>query len=226
MSDSVFREVDEELRNERMQRLWRRFGPYVIGVAVVIILAVAGNEAWKYYQKSSAARGADQFVAALDTIAAGDIAGGQTQLDAIAASGPGQYPVLAQFRSAALLASEGKSAEAVAAYDALMTSQKDQSLRELAAVFAAYQLVDAGDPLAVTQRVGDLQVEGHPLRNAAREAIGLTHYKAGNYVDARVLFDAIAADPLTSRDLGSRVSLYLSQLTAQGVGSIAEPASE
>lgn len=225
-TDTAFKEVDEELRNERMNKLWRQFGPYVIGLAVVIILLVAGNEAWRWWQTSTANAGAEQFSAALESVESGDLDGGQAALNNVVESGPGQYPLLAQFRSAALLAEQGKIDEAVAAYDALMTTSSDQRLRELAAIFAAYLLVDAGDPLAVTQRVGDMQVESHPLRNAAREAIGLTHYKAGNYVDARVLFDAIAADPATQRDLGLRVSLYLGQLTAQGVGPTAEAASE
>ncbi|WP_299347448.1 tetratricopeptide repeat protein [uncultured Maritalea sp.] len=225
-TDNVFREVDEELRNERMNKLWRQFGPFVIGVALVIILIVAGNEAWRWWQTSTANRGAEQFTAALELVENGDVAGGQSALQDVINSGSGQYPVLAKFRSAALLATEGKTAEAVAAYDQLMSTSADTRLRELAAIFAAYLLVDGGDPLAVTQRVGDMQVETHPMRNAAREAIGLAHYKAGNYVDARVLFDAIAADPLTPQDLGLRVSLYLGQLTAQGVGPTAEAASE
>mgnify|MGYP006945477697 CR=1 FL=1 len=45
MSD-IFREVDEDLRHERYKRLWDRFGVYVIGLAVVIVLGVSGYKAW------------------------------------------------------------------------------------------------------------------------------------------------------------------------------------
>ncbi len=225
-TDNVFREVDEELRNERMNKLWRRFGPYVIGVAAFIILLVAGNEAWRWWQTSSANQGADQFTAAIQSVESGDIAAGQIALSEVVASGSGQYPLLAKFRMAALLAEDGKIDEAVAAYDALTTSSTDTRLRELASIYAAYLLIDSGDAAAVTQRVGEMQVDTHPLRNAAREAIGLANYKAGNFVEARLLFDTIAADPLTPRDLGLRVSLYLGQLTAQGIASTTEAASE
>ncbi|MGJ8529886.1 tetratricopeptide repeat protein [Maritalea sp.] len=225
-TDNVFREVDEELRNERMNKLWRRFGPYVIGVAAFIILLVAGNEAWRWWQTSSANQGADQFTAAIQSVESGDLDAGQAALGDVVETGSGQYPILAKFRLAALLAEEGKTNEAVAAYDELVTTSSDTRLRELASIFAAYLLIDAGDPAAVTQRVGEMQVDSHPMRNAAREAIGLAHYKAGNFVEARLLFDTIAADPLTPRDLGLRVSLYLGQLTAQGIGSTTEAASE
>jgi hypothetical protein len=225
-TDNVFREVDEELRNERMKRLWRQFGPYVIGVAVAIVLVVAGNELWNWWQKSNASRGAEQFTAALEVVADGDVAAAQQVLEDVAATAPGKYPVLAKFRAAALLAKDGKTQEAIAAYDALTTSVSDKSLRELSAIFAGYLLVDGGDALAVTQRVGDLNTDEHPMRNAAREAIGLAHYKAGELQEARTLFDQIAADPLAPRDLALRVSLYVGQLDALGIKAPAAEASE
>ena len=45
MSD-IFREVDEDIRHERFKRLWDRFGPWVIGVAVLIVLITAGYRGW------------------------------------------------------------------------------------------------------------------------------------------------------------------------------------
>ena len=40
MSD-IFREVDEEIRHERYKRLWDRFGPYLIAVALLIVVGTA-----------------------------------------------------------------------------------------------------------------------------------------------------------------------------------------
>ena len=64
MSD-IFREVDEDIRNERFKRLWDRFGPYVIGVAVLIVVVTAGYRGWQYWQNSQAAATGDRFVAAI-----------------------------------------------------------------------------------------------------------------------------------------------------------------
>jgi hypothetical protein len=44
MSD-IFREVDEDLRREQVRKLWDRFAPYVIGLAVLIVAATAGYAA-------------------------------------------------------------------------------------------------------------------------------------------------------------------------------------
>ena len=65
-NETIFREVDEELRGDRLRNLWRRFGPYVIGAAVAIVLLVAVNEGWSWWQGSQAAAASDKFYAALE----------------------------------------------------------------------------------------------------------------------------------------------------------------
>jgi len=215
-NETIFREVDEELRGDRMRRIWKRFGPYVIGAAVAIVLLVAANEGWSWWQASNAARSSDQFYAALEMAEDGNVAGAQEALNTVEAEATGGYPTLAQFRQASLLAADGKREEAVAAYDALATSATDPRLRELALVLAGYLLVDGGDVAAVQQRVGGLAEPGNPLSSAAREIIGLTQYAAGDLDGAYATFEAVANDPLVSQDLRSRVQVYLAQLRAMG----------
>ena len=179
-NETIFREVDEELRGDRLRALWKRFGPYVMGGAVAVVLVVAANEGWSWWQSSNAARSSDQFYAALELAEAGDIGGAQAALDQVTTQGSGGYPTLARFRQASLLARDGKRAEAIAAYDALATSETNPRLRELALALSAYLLVDDGDVAAVEQRVVGLAAPENPMRNAAREAIGLTQSRAGD----------------------------------------------
>ena len=218
-NDTLLREVDEALRSDRMHALWRRFGPYVIGAAVAIVVIVAVNEGWSWWQKSTAARSSDQFYAALELAEGTDIAGAQEALNRVVAEGSGGYPILARFRQASLLAQDGKTEEAIAAYDALATSESNARLRELALVLAAYLVADSGDVAAVEQRVGGIVSPANPMRNAAREAVGLAQYKAGDINAALSSFEAILADPLASRELSSRIQVYIAQLIAEGAVS-------
>lgn len=218
-NDTLLREVDEALRGDRMRALWRRFGPYVIGAAVAIVLLVAVNEGWAWWQKSNAARSSDQFYVALELAEGTDIAAAQEALDKVVAEGSGGYPTLARFRQASLLAKDGKTAEAIAAYDALATAETNPHIRELALALSAYLLVDGGDVAAVQQRVGGLATPQNPMRNAAREALGLTQYKAGDINAALATFEAILNDVATSQELQSRVQIFVAQLIAEGAVS-------
>ena len=64
MSD-ILREVDEELRRERYQKLWERYGIYVVGAALVLVLAVAGWRGWNGTTRGGARAGA-RFEPALE----------------------------------------------------------------------------------------------------------------------------------------------------------------
>ncbi len=215
-NETIFREVDEELRGDRLRSLWKRFGPYIIGAAVAVVLVVAVNEGWTWWQNSNAARSSDQFYAALELAEAGDVAGAQEALNGVVAQGSGGYPTLARFRQASLLAREGNTQAAVAAYDALATAESNPRLRELALVLAASLLVDGGDVAAVEQRVGALAVDTHPMRNVVREAIGLARYKAGDLNGALATLQSIMADGTAGQDIQGRVDMYVRQLVALG----------
>ncbi|MET3896530.1 hypothetical protein ABIB57_000454 [Devosia sp. UYZn731] len=214
--DNIFREVDEELRSDRMRNFWRRFAPYIIGAAVLVVVGVAANEGWTWYHASNAAKSSDELYAAFDLADGGDMAAAQTQLDTLIADGSGSYPMLAQFKQAGLLAKDGKVTEAVAAYDALAVSLSNQRLRELALVLGGTLMVDAGTLADVQQRVETIATEGNPLRNAAREAMGLAQYKAGKFTDAQASFQAVIDDPMSQSTVRNRMGYYIAALTSAG----------
>ena len=214
--DNIFREVDEELRSDRMRALWRRFAPFVIGAAVAVVAIVAVNEGWTWYHSNNAAASSDELYKAFDLVEGGDLAAATTQLDAVIANGSGSYPVLAEFRKAGILAREGKTAEAVAAYDKLAKEQSNPRLRELALVLAGTLMVDVGTLADVQARVETIATDGNALRNAAREALGLAQYKAGDLRAAQANFEAVVNDPLTLSATRNRMGFYLAQLLAEG----------
>jgi hypothetical protein len=225
-NETIFREVDEELRGDRLRSLWKRFGPYIIGAAVAVVLVVALNEGWSFWQNSNAARSSDQFYAALELAEAGDVAGAQEALNTLAAEGSGAYPTLARFRQASLLARDGKTQAAVAAYDALATAESNPRLRDLALALAATLLIDSGDVAAVEQRVGAFAVDNHPMRNIAREAIGLARYKAGDLDGALATLQQITADGGAGQDQQGRIDIFVRQLIALGADGGDQAAAE
>ncbi len=214
--ESLFREIDEDLRADRLRTLWRRFGPYVIGAAVAVVLLVAVNEGWAWWQQSNAARSSDALYVALDAAQEGDVEAALEALGPVEETGSGQYPVLAKFAEAAFLAEQGNSEEAVAVYDGLAASLSELRLRELALVLAAFNLVDSADVDSVETRINGLIASGSPLAGAAREALGLAQYKAGQANAALATFKAADADANATNDLKARVNVYIAQLEAEG----------
>lgn len=215
--DSFIREVEEELRSDRLQNIWKRYGPFVIGAAVAIVLATAGYRAWEYYTDSRASTSGDRFLAALNEADEGNTEAALAELRALEQDGYGAYPVLARMRAATVLQQQGDTAGAVAAFDAVAADgSAPDAIRDIARIRAAYILVDSGSASEVAQRAEPLASDNHPMRHAAREALGLAAWKAERLADARTLFQQILDDPAAPRNTMQRASLMLDLITATG----------
>jgi hypothetical protein len=215
-NENIFREVDEQLRSERMRRMWAQFGPFVIGAAVLVVVAVAANEGWSWYQNSRAAEASDRLYAALETAEGGDVEAARQTLADVEAEGVNGYPTLARFRQAGLLAESGDIQGAIAAYDTLASTESNIQLRELAFIMAANLLVDTGTLDDVEARIVTIASGEGGMVNAARELLGLARYKAGDHAAAQAVFEDILSDPRASNVQLSRVSFYLAQMLAEG----------
>jgi hypothetical protein len=218
MSD-IIREVDEELRREQLQKLWQRYGVYVIGAALVVVLGVAGWRGWEWYQSREAAKAGARFETALE-LAEGNKRGEADQiLAALAREAPSGYALLARFRAAAELAEHDKAAGA-AAYDALANDTSiEPSLRDLAKVRAALALVDTASAAEIAGRLDPLIATNSPFRPSAREVLGLARFRTGEAEAARKLFTDILTDPETPPTMRSRAQLMLALLASGEVAT-------
>lgn len=209
MSD-IFREVDEDLRREQFKRLWERFGAYVIGLAVLIVVAVGGYKAWEWWERSQAAATGDRFLAALELSEAGKHQEAIAAFDALAADGSGDYPMLAIFRSAGEKAVAGDKDGAVAAYEAIaQRSGVPPLVADLARIRAAILLADAQAPQELETRIGDLAGTGNPWRQTAREILGMAAYRTNDFAAARKYFDEIVNDQESGQGVRQRAQLML-----------------
>ncbi len=214
--DNIFSEVDEELRNERMRNLWKKYAPFIFALAGAIIFLVAAKEGWDYYQKSVSSKSADKFYAAIDLLQNNNIEKGKIALDKLIEEGSGQYPLLAEFRKAAILLNEGKNQQAAENFDNIANRQSDKNLRNLALLYSALALSDLGDVEAVNARLSGLIAADNPFSVTAQEILGLTYYAGGDIDKAREIFTNITTNPLASNDSLSRAQIYIAQLIAQG----------
>jgi hypothetical protein len=215
MSD-IFREVDEDLRHEQYKKLWDRFGTYVIGLAILIVVATAGWRLWEYWQEREARATGDRFMAALEIAAAGQHDDAIKALEAIAADGSGEYPVLARFRAAAEKAAAGDAKAAVAGFDAIVSTPSVPALvRDMARLRAALALVDTAPVADLEARIGQLAAVGNPWRHSAREILGLAAWRTGDLETARKYYEEIAADQEKPADLQSRAQFMLALIKAR-----------
>jgi hypothetical protein len=224
----ILREVDEELRRERFQKLWERYGIYIVGIALAIVLSVASWRAWEWYSARQAAAAGAQFQAALELADAGNRFEAEAEFNRLGREGTAGYRLLARFRAAAE-AARTDAAAGVSAYDAIAADGSfDTALRDLARLHAGRLLVDTASPAEISARLDPLTVDGAPFRSSAREAIGLAHFRAGQHAEAAKIFGAVLTDPEAPPGMRNRIQVMHSLVSgaADGPRPAAAPATQ
>jgi hypothetical protein len=215
MSD-IFREVDEDLRRDRLEQIWKRYGAAIVGAVLVIVAGTAGFVAWRNHQHTEAetetAQLADALRLAGNSAGQGNNTGGDPKAAADALSafagqsgmGPG---TLARFFEAGLRAREGDTAAAVKIYDDLTQSAKlEPAYRDLATVLSVMHQVQTGDPGQLTARLQPLTADSNPWRHSARELTALLALRSGDKATAGKLFAQIQNDPAAPSGVRSRAT--------------------
>lgn len=211
--DGLFREVDEDVRRDKLTQVWDRFGNLILAGCIGLVVAVGAFKGWQYWQAQLAEKAGMEWYAAITLSDAGKMAEADAAFDEITKSGHKGYAVLARLSQAARLGQDSNTAEAVKIYDAVAADGAvDQPLRDLAKVRAAYLLVDTASVSDMTSRLAGLDGAASSWRHAVREILALAHVRAGDFKAADEQLKLILADPATPAALRTRSVLVSAQI--------------
>ena len=215
--DGFFREVDEELRSDRVRRFWDRYGRALIALAVLFVIALAGYRIYEHYRVEAAEEAGDRFLAAIRLLDEDKRDDALAALRAIEADGNETYRTLARMRIATELAEADDPHGAVALYDTVAADDSaDPDQRNLARIRSAIILVDTGTVNDVEQRMTPLAGPANAYRHSARELLGLAYYRADDLDRAFAQFSAVVDDGEAPAGVRQRSEVMLDVIASQG----------
>ena len=225
----IFDEVSEDLRAERAQALLKRYGFLLIVAAVLVVLGVAGWQAWRWRATQQATQVATTYLEAMRRTTSGagvDLAGpardqALASFAELGATGPEGYRTLARLRASALKLKAGDRAGALALLDQVSAdTAADPLLRGLADLTWVQDQLDAGEPAAVEGRLAGLLTVGNAWRPLAMESQAWLFMRTGREAQARDVLKQLQADPAAPDGARGRAGWLLTRLgePAAGVG--------
>jgi hypothetical protein len=204
-NESFYREVDEELRRDQLTGTWQRYGKWIIAAGILLLAAIAGFLYWQQQKQEQAGKQGETISALFDDIAAGKTQGAEPKLEALAKEGTPGYRAAALLTKADLALTQGKDAEAVAAFKAVAEDgDLPAPYRELALLRQTATEYDSLAPAVVVQRLQSLAVPGNPWFGSAGEMVALAHLKQQKPRDAARIFAAMAKDETIPASIRSR----------------------
>ncbi len=215
--DSIFREVDEAVRQDQLKSLWDKYGLWVVVGAALIITSVSGYKFWVYWTTEQAKKAGARFVGGITHLEDGKTSEALDVFKSLADEGPRGYRTLSRFQLAALYAKDGKKGEAIKIYDDLASQSGIGDVQQgFARIQAATLKLDDSSFDEMRKRLDALAVTGNPWRHSARELLGLSAYHTGDVSAAERFFSVILSDQQTPANMRRRAEMMLSLLVQSG----------
>ncbi len=191
----LFREIDEDLRRDRMLRLWQKHG-YLLWIGIgLILLGTASFVFWQSWQTRIRDADAARFTSALSSAQAGPNDTAIRELQVLAASGHGGYQLISRIEAAALLAQGKNPGSGLSALRAIADdSSVDVSYRGLASVLWGLYGVDTIPRGGLSDSLQPLTSPDSPWRFLAGEVLALADLRAGDKADAIKRYQSLADD--------------------------------
>ncbi|MBL1436870.1 MAG: hypothetical protein COB08_011835 [Rhodobacteraceae bacterium] len=196
-SESFIEEVSDEVRRDKLFKLFKKYG-WILGLVVLVIVGGTAYNEWNKSTQETAARlSGDLMLAARAT--------GNAEALSTLTAGEAPLAVLAKFERANLLLDGGDTAGAL---DALRAVTTDMSAPLIYADLAWLKIVMLdGANMPENERNGAyerLMVQGAPYRLLAQEQLAMQYVRDGDIEAAKTELAAILVDPSVTPGLRSR----------------------
>ena len=222
MSD-IFREVEEDVRREKLEKFWKAYGDYIIALAAAIILGIAAFELWQRYEANQRDKASIAFQAAQRITDPRQAAEAFADL---AKTAPNGYRLLSQMEQADSMLAAGQRQTAIDLYKEIANGDKG-GVGSVARLRAAWAMADNSSHADLQAWLAPLQTTSSAWKPVADEILAYADYRDHDVAKAAQEFDALSSDPATPGQIKVRaraMAVFLKQGGDKNFGAVPLPA--
>ena len=203
---NIFNEVDEDIRKERYKKLWSRYGKYLIGLIILIVLIFSINQYLVSKNISDNKKLLDIYFAAAEDIEKSQFQLANESLNKIYNS---KNTTLAAFSAFKLSESYFMNNDNINATTVLENIFNNNSLETIYRELALYKYIminfDVLDINDIESKVSIINDKESQLKPYFEELLGIKYITKGNKTKASFIFDELSSSENTPFDLKVRL---------------------
>lgn len=204
---TFLQEVDEAVRKDQLNAIVQKWGRWILGFAIVALLAFGGYLYWEHRQSIARGETAEQLITALEKARVQPTAA-LPDLQRLEKEGSPAYRAMAILEQSNIKAKTGDIKGAAALVARIAQDQKlDQSLRDMALIRQTVLEYDSLKPEVVIARMKPIVEAKDPQSSwfaSAAELTATAYYQQGQYDKAGALYGRIAKLPGVTKSLQQR----------------------
>jgi hypothetical protein len=205
ISDTFVREVDENLRRDRLRDFFKENGSWLV-VGLVLFLAACGGIIWyQQHREQRAEAHVEQLAQIYKNIGTGNTSQVPQQLDDLSNASSKAVRATALFTRAAFALQQNDPKLAIATYKSIAGDDSlPDAYRNAALIRQTALEFDQLQPQEIVTRLQPLTKAGNPWFGSAGEMTALALIKQGKKTQAGELFAAIAKDKSVPDNIRNR----------------------
>ena len=211
MTDEFIREVDEDLKEEKRLKLWKKFFPYVVSISLGIVLFTSGFVFWESYSNNQRQKLGDDFTAAVVLAGEDDLDASLLALDRIVDKGSDGYVTMAKMKKASILIEQGRIDQGLEIYKDLERNAVDQSFRDIATILYVLNSLNNESKDDLLKKIIPLE-NSEIWRSSALELKGYIYLRNNEIDKAIETFETISKLPNKPGDLSQRAKNLINLL--------------
>jgi hypothetical protein len=217
-SDTFAREVDEELRRDRVSDFMARYGYYVIGAVLLLLAAIGGYIWWQHRQTVEAGIQAEKLSQVVEQIEQNNAKAAAPVIDELAGSDRKGYRFAALFaRANAQIATNAIPAAIETLKGIANDADAPQPYRDAAIVRQAQLEMDTLPPDQLAERLRPLAQTGNAWHGTAGEMLATALIRQQKLQEAGRVFEALAKDQNVPETIRARAIQMASSLGIDAV---------
>ena len=211
MTDEFIREVDEDVKEEKRLKLWKKFFPYVVSISLGIVLFTSGFVFWEGYSNDQRQKLGDDFTAAVVLASEDDLDASLIALDRIVDKGSDGYVTMAKMKKASILIEQDRIDEGLEIYIDLEKNAVDQSFRDIATILYVLNSLNNESKDDLLKKIIPLE-NSEIWKSSALELKGYIYLRNNEVAKAIEAFETISKLPSKPGDLSQRAKNLINLL--------------
>jgi len=205
MSD-ILRQIDEDLRKDKLLRIWKLYGIYIIGFILICLLSLGG---YQYYQSSVHSKNEAIVEKYINAINSSDISVSINQLIELDESSNSYIKGLAKLKRAELYFTTEKKDQALELLESISIDESlDRIIRDTALYKYLMIKLDVMDKDSYLKIIDSEHLKESKFKYLFKELKGLKLLIEGDQINSQEIFESIISDKDSPIDIRTRAEKF------------------
>lgn len=211
LNEGIFREVDDDLKQEKLEKFWKEYGNTIIASIVILVLGTGLSSFMQDYKHKKYVAQTNQLISYVEQAPTLTEVERVTKLEELSADTKGGARAILLLQLGATHYQAGDLDKALAVYGQVKDAGVDDIYKALSDLQMIRIRMEKGeDAQTLITEVEKLASAEAAFRFSAREVLGLLKRQAGELDEANRIFQNLSMNGLAPESLRRRASAYIS----------------